>query len=199
MQVKRLKPSLSLGSMAVSSAAIMALCLPLLSAPAIAAPTSLYSKLTDEKTCKVTEKSGEEGDPEFASYVCPGPVKAVQTKLDRGGDYDHLHLLIDGKSYSLWGPMLEVGGFSGLRGENPLGEWVFSSVKPRNRANLIGFIVRFDGAQLNADGNFSNNQSKLSVISLTKGKICWKGNADSNADARAMLANGACKTTLSPE
>ncbi len=168
-------------------------------APAMAAPASVYTKLTDAKTCKVTESAAGEEGPESTSYICPGPVKDARTELLRGGDYDHLHLLIDGKSYSLWAPMIDVGGFSGLRGENPLGEWVFSSAKSKSRNSLTGFIVRFDGTQMNADGNVSKNQSKLSVISLTKGKICWKGNVDSNAAARALLAGGACKQPLSPE
>jgi hypothetical protein len=157
---------------------------------------SFYSKITDGPDCAFEQSATEESDLKFD---CPGPVEGVSTLLHRGADWDHLHLSIDGKSYSLWHPMVRVGTWSGFGNKKGLVEWLFEPGKPRNRARLKALIVRFEGTVLDSDGNAKGTRSQLAVIDLTQGRLCWKGNYSDNAEARAALKSASCNLALEPE
>ena len=163
---------------------------------ASAAPSklqSVYGKITDGPDCAYEQSATEEND---IAYDCPGPVSGVQTLLHRGGDWDHLHLFVDGKRYSLWEPMIAVGSWSGVGNKKGVAEWLFMAGKPRNRATLKAFIVRFEGTRMNADGEARGNNSQLAAFDLSPGALCWKGNFATNVAARRAVTDGACKTML---
>jgi hypothetical protein len=159
----------------------------------------VYTKLSDAKTCQFSQDAPANEEPQSETYVCPGPVKGIETRLLRGDDYDHLYLKIDGRAYSLWSPMVAVGAFAGMANADGTSEWVFTGGKAKGRANVTGLIVRFRGTSMNSDGMPGRTQSQLSVISLIKDKICWKGNFATNAQARAALAQSPCKNMLEAE
>jgi hypothetical protein len=174
----------------------------LLSSAADAAPAKLqpvYGKLFDAPGCKVDIDEGSEDGPAGEEYDCPGPIAGVRTVLLTGGDWDHLLLKLDGESYSLWGPMADVGSFSGVGNREGIVEWLFAPGKQRNRARLKSFIVRFEGAVMGEDGNFKGGRSQLAVFDLTQGKLCWKGNFGDNAAARKAATDAPCKTMLKAE
>lgn len=161
-----------------------------------AAPASLqsvYGKIIAGTNCAYEQSAIEEDD---ILYDCPGPVQGVRTLLHRGGDWDHLSLFIDGARYSLWEPMVAVGSWSGLGNKKGVVEWLFTQGKPRNRATLKAFIVRFEGTRINADGEARGTNSQLAVFDLSLGALCWKGNFASNVAAREAVTGGACKTML---
>ena len=164
---------------------------------ALAAPSSLqpvYGKITDGPDCAYEQSATEEND---ILYDCPGPVSGVRTLLHRGGDWDHLSLLIDDQRYSLWEPMVAVGSWSGVGNKKGVVEWLFAAGKPRNRAALKALIVRFEGTILNADGDTKGTRSLLAVFDLSAGRLCWKGNFANNTAARKAATNAACKSGLS--
>lgn len=163
-----------------------------------AGPTSVYTKLTDSNEC-AAEISALEGNDGSESYDCPGPVAGAGTLLITGGDWDHLHLLIDGNQYSLWEPMVAVGSWSGIGNKLGIAEWRFKNGKTKSRASLQAFIVRFEGTVMGNDGNAKGTRSELAVFGLAPGKICWKGNFATNAAARKAATSGACKTMLKAE
>lgn len=163
-----------------------------------AGPTSVYTKLTDSNEC-AAEISALEGSDGGESYDCPGPVAGTGTLLVTGGDWDHLHLLIDDKQYSLWEPMVAVGSWSGIGNKQGIAEWRFKNGNTKSRASLQAFIVRFEGTVMGSDGNAKGTRSELAVFGLTSGKICWKGNYATNATARKAATSAACKTMLTAE
>lgn len=164
-----------------------------------AAPSlSIYTKLADSNEC-AAEISALAGSGGGEAYDCPGPVANVGTLLLTGSDWDHLHLLIDGKQYSLWEPMVAVGSWSGLGNKQGIAEWRFSGKKPRSRASLQAFIVRFEGTVMGSDGNAKGTRSQLAVFGLTPGKICWKGNYATNAAARKAATGAPCQKMLTAE
>jgi hypothetical protein len=165
---------------------------------ASAAPTKLqavYGKITDGPDCAYEQSATEEND---LMYDCPGPVAGVRTMLHRGGDYDHLYMLIDGQRFSLWEPMVAVGAWSGVGNKKGIVEWLFTSGKPLNRSKLKAFIVRFEGTMLNADGEATGTRSQLAVFGLSAGSLCWKGNFPDNATARKAAINEDCRAALNP-
>jgi hypothetical protein len=168
-------------------------------AAAPAKPTSVYGKLFDAPDCKVDIAEGDENGPSSEEYDCAGPIAGVRTVLLTGNDWDHLWLKLDGKSYSLWEPMVSVGSFSGVGNRKGIVEWLFAPGKPHNRARLKSFIVRFSGAVMGEDGNFKGDRSQLAVFDLTQGKLCWKGNFGNNTAARKAATDAPCKTMLKAE
>lgn len=173
--------------------------LPLLcgSIAAQAAPAklhSVYGKITDGPDCAYEQSATEEND---LMHDCPGPTGGVRTMLHRGADWDHLYVLIDGRRYSLWGPMVAVGTWSGVGNKNGLVEWLFTDRNRRDRAQLHGLIVRFEGTALNANGDAAGTRSALAVFNLIAGKLCWIGNFKTNQEARKAARSTACKAPLS--
>jgi hypothetical protein len=165
---------------------------------AAAPQTSIYTRLTNSNICAVEVSAlAEEGGDE--KYDCPGPVANVGTLLHRGADWDHLYLRIDGQQYSLWEPMVAVGSWSGFGNKNGLAEWRFVGGKPKTRATLTTFIVRFEGTMLDKDGNGAGTRSRLAVFGLTPGSLCWKGNYVDNVSARKAAVSAPCMTMLTPE
>jgi hypothetical protein len=184
-------------------ATIVGLGLGLCSTLAGAAPAKLqpvYGKVFDAPGCKVEKfNMRDEAEPEGEAHDCPGPISGVRTEYAVGGDWNPLTLTIDKKNYSLWSPMVKVGSFSGVGNKTGTIEWLFAPGKPRNRARLKALIVRFEGGVMNEDGNFTGSRSQLSVIDLTPGKLCWRGNFDTNAAAREAAENGQCKELIEIE
>jgi hypothetical protein len=161
---------------------------------------SVYGKVFDAPGCKVEKfNMRDEAEPEGEAHNCPGPVSGVRTEYSFGGDWNPLTLIIDQKNYSLWEPMVEVGGFSGVGNRQGTIEWLFAPGKPRNRARLKALIVRFEGSVMGEDGNISGGRSQLSVIDLTPGKLCWRGNFNDNVSARKAAESGECKKPLEVE
>lgn len=156
---------------------------------------SVYGKITDGPDCAYEASAFEESE---LMYDCPGPVAGVRTLLHRGADWDHLYLYADGQRYSLWEPMVAVGSWSGVGNKKGVVEWLFAPGKPRNRAKLKAFIVRFEGTRLNADGEATGTRSQLAVFDLNAGNVCWKGNFADNASARKAAVSSACKAPLVP-
>lgn len=154
---------------------------------------SVYGKITDGPDCAYEQSATQEDD---LMYDCPAPTEGVRTLLHRGDDWDHLYVLIDGKRYSLWEPMVAVGTWSGLGNKNGLVEWLYSDNKRRGRVQLSGLIVRFEGTTLNADGDAAGTRSALAVFNLSAGKLCWVGNFKNNVAARNAAQSGACKAPL---
>lgn len=159
-----------------------------------AASVSKYTSVNDRKACVYKHSKASDDGPESCEFDCKGPVAGVSTKLLSCYDYEHLFVHIDGKSYSTWGPMLAVGGFSGTANKNGMVEWVFGDGAAPSRANLKGLIVRFQGVDQNNKG-----RNALAVISLKPGQICWKGNYPANEAARAAVDNAACQSPLTEE
>ena len=155
---------------------------------------SLYTSVNDKKACAYTHIKASDDGPESCAFSCKGPVSGVSTKLLSCYDYEHLFVKLDGKSYSTWGAMLAVGGFSGLGNKNGTVEWIFAPVGPPSRASLKGLIVRFHGVDQNNKG-----RNALAVFSLQPGQICWKGNYPANDAARAAVDGAACKSPLTEE
>lgn len=165
--------------------------------PSNASANIVYTKLFDAPGCM--EQKGPEEGSEKQLYECPGPIPGVLTQLLTGSDWDHVYLLIDGQKYSLWGPMTKVGSWSGVSNPKGLVEWGFAAGKPKTRANLNSFIIRFSGTQIADDGMTQKQRSQLSVFGLQKGRICWRGNAADNAQARAFARSAICKEVVQPE
>ena len=159
-----------------------------------AADVSKYTSVNDKKACVYKHSKASDDGPESCEFECKGPVAGVSTKLLSCYDYEHLFVRIDGKSYSTWGPMLAVGGFSGIANKNGMVEWLFSGGAEPSRASLKGLIVRFQGVDQN-----NKDRNALAVISLKPGEICWKGNYPANEAARAAVDNAACQTPLNEE
>jgi hypothetical protein len=164
-----------------------------------AAENFTYSKLFDAPGCVIEKSPDGGGEPESETYTCPGPVSGVRTELLTGSDWDHLYILLDGQKYSLWGPMTQVGSWSGVGNAKGLAEWGFAPGKPRTRGNLRSFIVRFSGTLLSNGGETQKQRSQLAVFGLNKGRICWRGNVGDNAAARALAATSTCKSVIAPE
>ncbi len=152
-----------------------------------------YTKANDKARCQYREEKGGTAGPDSCEFVCDGPVAEVKTKLLSCYDYEHLFFRIDGNWYSTWNAMTQVGGFSGLANKNGIIEWVFSTEKAPTREALQGLIVRFAGT-----GEDNQSRNALSVFSLHKGDICWKGNYADNESARQALFTAACKEKLAP-
>ena len=158
-----------------------------------AADVSRYSSVNDKKLCAYKHSRASDEGPESCEFSCKGPVAGVGTKLLSCHDYDHLFVQLDGRSYSTWGAMLAVGGFSGLANKNGVVEWVFAPGEP-SREKLKGLIVRFQGVDQDNKG-----RNALSVFSLKSGEICWKGNYPGNEAARAAVDGAACQDALKAE
>ena len=173
---------------------ILALVLALAGASPALAAGSTYTSVNDRKLCTYKETKASANNPESCEFLCQGPTAGVRTKLLSCHDYEHLFIDIDGKSYSTWTAMLEVGTFSGIANKNGLVEWVFSSGPQHSRDNLAGLIVRFQGSD---SDNHSRNA--LAVFSLKPREICWKGNYSTNDAARIALEREPCKSALAPE
>jgi hypothetical protein len=156
---------------------------------------SVYGKITDGSDCAYEVSATEDND---LMYDCPGPVADVRTLLHRGADWDHLYVFVDGQRFSLWEPMVSVGAWSGVGNKKGVVEWLFAPGKPRSRAKLKAFIVRFEGTRLNADGEAGGTNSQLAVFDLNAGNLCWKGNFADNASARKAAVNADCKAPLVP-
>jgi hypothetical protein len=176
--------------------AFACLALPTTATAAPAKLTSVYGKLFDAPGCKVDAYAGGDDGPASEEHDCPGPIAGVRTILSTGSDWDHLAVVMDKKHYTLWEPMVAVGGFSGVGNRKGTIEWLFNSAKGRKRANLAGLIVRFEGAVMGADGNISGSRSQLAVFDLTAGKPCWRGNFNDNVSARNAAEAGTCKAPL---
>jgi len=171
------------------------LCAGVLSAsPSLAADVSKYSSVNDKKACAYTFNKASDAGPESCQYSCKGPVAGVSTKLLSCYDYEHLLVKLDGKSWSTWGAMMAVGGFSGLANNNGMVEWVFAAGAAPSRASLKALIVRFRGV-----GKDNKDHNALAVISLKPGEICWKGNYPANEAARAAVDGAACQSPLTEE
>ena len=155
---------------------------------------SLYTSVNDKKACAYTHIKASDDGPESCAFSCKGPVSGVSTKLLSCYDYEHLFVKLDGKSYSTWGAMLAVGGFSGLGNKNGTVEWIFAPGGAPSRASLKGLIVRFHGVDQNNKG-----RNALAVFSLQPGQICWKGNYPANDAARAAVDGAACQSPLTEE
>ncbi len=175
--------------------AILALGGVVLASGAQAADVSRYTSVNDKKACAYKLNKASSDGPESCEFACKGPVVGVSTKLLSCYDYEHLFVKIDGKSFSTWGPMVSVGGFSGLANKNGMVEWVFAEGAAPSRASLKGLIVRFQGT----DSETSKNRNALAVISLKPGQICWKGNYQQNEAARGALDGAACQSPLTAE
>ena len=160
-----------------------------------AADVSKYTSVNDKTACVYKFNKASDDGPDSCEYACKGPVAGVSTKLLSCYDYEHLYVRIDGKSYSTWGPMTAVGGFSGLANKNGMVEWVFAGGATPSRANLKGLIVRFQGV----DSQTNKSRNALAVISLKPGEICWKGNYPQNDAARAAVDSAACHSPLTDE
>ncbi len=162
---------------------------------ASAADVSRYTSVNDRKACRYTEVKASQDGPDSCEFRCDGPVAGVKTKLLSCYDYEHLFVQLDGKSYSTWGAMTSVGGFSGLANKNGVVEWVFDAGAPPSRASLLGLIVRFQGVV----SETGKSRNALAVFSLRPGRICWKGNYPANEAARAALDGAACQSPLPEE
>lgn len=160
-----------------------------------AADVSRYTSVNDKKACAYKHTKASNDGPESCEFSCKGPVAGVSTRLLSCYDYEHLFVKVDGKSYSTWGAMTAVGGFSGLANKNGTVEWLFASGAEPSRASLNGLIVRFQGT----DPETSKSRNALAVISLKAGQICWKGNYPTNEAARAALDGAACQSPLTEE
>ncbi|MFT4097591.1 MAG: hypothetical protein QM651_10740 [Rhodoblastus sp.] len=160
-----------------------------------AADLSRYTSVNDKKACAYAHsKAGDDG-PESCEFSCKGPVAGVSTKLLSCSDYEHLFVKLDGRSYSTWQAMTAVGGFSGLANKNGMVEWVFAGGAAPSRGSLKGLIVRFQGA----DAGSGKSRNALTVIALTPGEPCWKGNYPTNEAARAALDEARCQSPLAEE
>lgn len=159
-----------------------------------AGDVSRYSSVNDKKLCAYKHSKASDAGPESCEFSCRGPVAGVSTKLLSCYDYDHLYVRVDGRSYSTWGAMLAVGGFSGLANKNGVVEWVFAQGGEPSRDTLKGLIVRFQGVDQDNKG-----RNALAVFSLKPGEICWKGNYPANEAARAAVDGAACQTALTAE
>ncbi len=159
-----------------------------------ASDASRYSSVNDKKACVYKHTKASDDGPESCEFSCKGPVAGVSTRLLSCYDYDHLFVQIDGKSYSTWGAMLAVGGFSGLANKNGVVEWVFAAGGEPSRERLKGLIVRFQGVDQDNKG-----RNALAVFSLKSGEICWKGNYPANDAARAAIDGAPCKDELKAE
>ncbi|MFO1167100.1 MAG: hypothetical protein U1E19_03130 [Rhodoblastus sp.] len=175
--------------------ALMGLATVLGVASAQAADVSRYTSVNDRKACAYTHNKASNDGPESCEFACKGPVAGVSTKLLSCYDYEHLYVKLDGKSFSTWGAMIAVGGFSGLANKNGMVEWVFAEGKEPSRASLKGLIVRFQGT----DAETNKNRNALAVMSLKAGQICWKGNYPTNEAARAAIDGAACQSPLTEE
>jgi len=173
---------------------ILALAGAVVTGGAQAADVSKYTSVNDKRACVYTHSKASDDGPESCEFLCKGPVAGVGTRLLSCYDYEHLFVRLDGKSYSTWGPMLAVGGFSGLANKNGMVEWMFSGGAEPTRASLKGLIVRFQGVDQNNKG-----RNALAVISLKPGQICWKGNFPTNEAARAALDDASCQGPLTEE
>lgn len=160
-----------------------------------AADVSKYTSVNDKKACVYKFNKGSDDGPDSCEYACKGPVPGVTTKLLSCYDYEHLYVNLDGKSWSTWGPMTSVGGFSGLANKNGMVEWVFAEGAAPSRASLKGLIVRFQGT----DAQTNKSRNALAVISLKPGQICWKGNYPANEAARAAIDGAACQSSLTED
>lgn len=162
---------------------------------AAAADGFRYTSVNDRKACAYRETKASKDGPESCEFVCAGPVSGVRTKLLSCYDYEHLLFEVDGKWFSTWAAMTEVGGMSGLGNKKGIVEWSFAPEQATpDRAALKGLIVRFSGI----DGD-SKPKNALSVFSLKAGQICWKGNYPTNEAARAAIDGAVCKSELKPE
>ena len=155
---------------------------------------SVYTSVNDRKACSYKKTEASKDGPESCEFRCDGPAPGVKTKLLSCYDYEHLFVGIDGKSYSTWEAMVSVGNFSGLANKSGVVEWVFAAGAKKDRANLKGLIVRFQGSD-----SESRSQNALAVFSLKPGGICWKGNFASNEAARAAVDDGACRAPLAAD
>lgn len=159
----------------------------------VKADVSIYSKVDDKTVCKYKEIKGTDEGPESCEFLCNTPIVGVSTKLLSCYDYQHLFFEIDGRWYSTWNAMTQVGGFSGLGNKQGIVEWVMNSKENKKRESLKGLIVRFNGTDQN-----SKYKEALAVFGLQKDEVCWKGNFSSNQSARQGL-KGKCKEILKPE
>lgn len=175
--------------------AILALAAGVLAGAAQAADIAKYTSVNDRKACAYKHNKASDSGPESCEFACKGPVAGVSTKLLSCYDYEHLYVKLDGKSYSTWGAMTAVGGFSGLANKNGMVEWVFAESAEPSRGSLKGVIVRFQGT----DAETNKNRNALAVISLKAGAICWKGNYPTNEAARAAIDGAACQSALTEE
>ena len=173
----------------------LALAFALAGGVAQAADVSKYSSVNDRKTCVYKHSKASDEEPGSCEFLCNGPVAGVSTRLLSCYDYEHLFVKIDGKSFSTWGAMTSVGGFSGLANKNGMVEWVFDDGSKPSRTNLKGLIVRFQGV----DSERNKSRNALAVFSLKAGAICWKGNHQTNNAARAALDGAPCRTPLTDE
>jgi hypothetical protein len=151
--------------------------------------TSIYSWVNDRKLCRYKEIKGDS-----CEFLCDGPVAGVRTKLLSCADYEHLFFELDGKWYSTWEAMLQVGGFSGLANKQGLVEWVFRPKGNNQARELRGLIVRFSGTNQNGQ-----TKNALSVFSLSHERVCWNGNFPDNLSARQALREDNCLNKLGVE
>ena len=161
---------------------------------AFAAEGSAYTSVNDRKACRYEETKASGDGPISCEFRCPGPAPGVSTRLLSCGDYDHLFVQLDGGGYSTWGAMTALGGFAGLANRGGLVEWVFAG-PGRKRDNLKALIVRFQGT----DAETGKVRSALSVFSLARDGLCWKGNYPTNDAARAAVDSAACQAPLAAE
>jgi hypothetical protein len=154
---------------------------------------SRYTRANDKKICRYVSVAASAQGPASCEFSCDGPVRGVTTRLLSCYDYEHLLFRIDGRWFSTWSAMTAIGGMSGLGNREGVVEWLFEP-GARTRATLAGLIVRFQG--VDADGR---QKSALAVFSLRPGRICWKGNFATNAQARAAAADASCEAPLTPE